>query len=427
MQNDRMSGIMFAAMGLLFAGIGAVMLVAQFINGEILFDVEGGDVPLGFEFAFVFFSFGLVFHFLGLSSLMKKKRSKVICMHLMCGTLLGAVVGFAGMFLAVSLNFADMFWYEAAFWVAAMVAAYRMAKRNPDYAHAQELEALAPSAQQIQSRPLEKVFKPPSRTGKTGLSLPVKAGLIGGGVLAILPAVFFGLASYSMGFIDDGPDPFLLGFIALAALMFGGFGFGAGYSISSKFQRGFAARQTAFSAFAERVQGKIITATSLGVEIPEAVEFSCRDLPCRLDSESRGRGENAVHYMYLRFALPGAVPLCHVFPYSAVTKRGKEDVVLGWELFDDLFIVHLEHQEPEEETELRRILDHDVQESLLRLKQWAQGGLSSDFVELRVAEAAGQLSVTFFVQGSLNDSEKLLQFYEHCIGIYDQMTRGEVQ
>jgi hypothetical protein len=420
--ESKLDGFAFGGVGLFLAGIGMAMIVFQLATEEFVF-TEGGEIggadqgPVGLEFAFVFFSFGLVFFFIGLGMNATSSKKRTVYNHLAGGTGLSAALGVIVMVISIGLLVPHLFWVDIVLWLVIMFLLFSKATKSPDYVHADALIELSgtKSVGTTYQRVLDEKAKENTPLRQ---NFPLKVGLITAAVLPLVPVIFLGVVGNLVMEMEIN--------IAFLAIMWGVFCFicfVAGYAIANSGQKGLASWEESLGTFAEKVGGTVVKEKLYGKEFSDAVTFTYRGAEGRFDSEQRGEMEYAKTFTFIRFDLPNPIPNFHVFPYSGGVQRGKQDIELGWEVFDDLYVVHLGRENVAAETMFRQVFDRPMQETVLKLKQWFQQERISNHIELQVEKIESRFVLTIYFEGGLGTSDDMFRFYEHCTILYNGMAR----
>lgn len=189
-------------------------------------------------------------------------------------------------------------------------------------------------------------------------------------------------------------------------------------------QRGPTSQIAGYTAFASRVNGELITykLPFFNTLMPRAVVFTHRDVPCVMDMESVRSGKQNRTFTRLTFEWPRREAFaCQVVPQgmlSFVTNWfGSQDVRLGWEPFDDAFIV-----KTDDEAAVPSVLTRPVLELLLQLREFASDHqppkeMGSGYVECSIR--ANQVQVR--MRGYLLTADDLLTFYQLGSTLFDQL------
>jgi hypothetical protein len=430
-------GYMFAAVGGLFACIGLLGFLIQFATGEAMFDVQGmgprARRPLGQEFAFVFFSFGQLFLFVGLALVAESRKSRVIRYALALGNGAAAAVAFAAMF-AGAAGLGNFGLALPLVWCAFLAGAYVCGTRHPGYVHSEEMERIReqPPDPENRSSP-EPVIAPSPQTADRdappALAPLWKRMLIAGLVAWLFPVVFFNVV-FALFLLPrmEIDDSFVYVFVAIGSVFLGFF-----FSVpvmafvyfASKFGRqGARSLESGYREFAARLGGELVTrkVPLFGFSIPHAVLFKHGDTPTVLDLDTVGSGKSQTTYTRITFELPReTIVSCQVLPQGMLSSvgalLGAQDVRLGWDAFDDQFVI-----KTSDEHRAGQLLDREVQQDLLRLKQFGEDQTRRNrapvgHIELDLRDRKLQLSL----RGFLQESEALLAYYEACVRIFDRV------
>ncbi len=250
-----------------------------------------------------------------------------------------------------------------------------------------------------------------------------KQALIAGAVSACLPLLFFG--SFGLFVANKMNDPFALvffgGFAIVAALVFGGFTFGA--ILLMQTFGSFTGRQMgeAYRKFAHAVQGEFEEQTMplLGIKFPKGVLFSHGAAPAVIDLETAGSGEDRETFTRLTLQLPQTADFnIRITPQGVLNKLGSllgfQDVELGWPAFDDLCVVKSSN-----EPRLRAIFNRSLQEQYMKLLQFAgdcsQGSGGDRYLDFSLEGNRVQIRLRRF----LETEEELAEYYARCGVFYD--------
>lgn len=409
-EGSKSIGLVFALFGFVFSAIGVGMIVVQLAGEEFVIDVKGEGVPLGLEFAFVLFSFGLVFAFLGLAAFTASPRRRIVYTYFAGGTGIGAVAGVACLLLAAFTSL-SLFGAALGLWLLTMLAAYFRAVKDPDYVHADRLRAFTGRVSGKDTfRAHEEIHSFERTAPDRGPA--ITQGLAVGAVLALFPAIFFGGFIATSGVFGLPEATFVL----VPICLFSGL---CGFALGYRGRRSIQKAAWALEALAERVNGTVVRTKVLWTERVEGVDFVYKGVPGHFRTESTG-GEHPIIYSCVHFDLRHNIPPCRVVPHSQGTGRGKQDLIMGWDVFDDLFVVNLDQESSEMLARLRAALTRPVQERLLFLKQLAQERTRSGNADLVVSGADGG-SLTVRLEGRLTEAEDLIALCGHACMIYAGM------
>ena len=160
--------------------------------------------------------------------------------------------------------------------------------------------------------------------------------------------------------------------------------------------------------------------------LPKAVLFRHRDAPAVLDLPWQGEGSSKRAFVRLTFELPSERALrCDIRPVGLFGFLsffvGGEDIRLGWEVFDDHFVVKTNAP-----AEAAIIFAPRVQEQLLELQEFAdlhapRQGIGPGYFDVSLSGNRLQLRM----QGVLQNAQQLMMFYQACSRIYDLITAGQ--
>ena len=180
----------------------------------------------------------------------------------------------------------------------------------------------------------------------------------------------------------------------------------------------------AFTDLAARVRGEVVQrkAALWGYPIARAVVFQYGQVPCVLDVEVVGSGKHRRYFTRLTFDLERFVTFqCRITPEHALSALGsllgEQDVRLGWEEFDQSFVV-----KANDELRAPDILHRPVQQALLQLRSEQRRqlgfGIVVGYVDLRVQ---GRL-VQFRTLGRPTSGEQLLAAIQSFARVFDLLS-----
>jgi len=154
---------------------------------------------------------------------------------------------------------------------------------------------------------------------------------------------------------------------------------------------------------------------------PKAIAFSHAGAAVHLArrTETRPKEEARMHPSYC-VQMTAALPFdpafyCNVSTLAVAASAGKrapkrQDLELGWDLFDVSFGV-----ETNDEAKAREVLSREVQEELVRLNAWAQHETRSNDVEMTIENA----SLRVAAHALLWQTDELTAFCQFGIRLYD--------
>jgi hypothetical protein len=432
-----MQNVARAVFSAVFAVPGAVFALAGLVMTVVQLPPDPQVRPLGP----LFLHLGLVHFFVGLSFGSRSGRVRVMSIALAVAN--GVAVGVTVALWLLSLPV----WWALPASAALMLASWLIARRHPEYVHAAEMTALP-------SRPAPSLAPQaaPERSALAGPAAPVgfsaflakasraqrrRALLIGLAVMlgTVIVSAGFGLfqgreiqQTLAARGLPGGESMDLFAVIAMSvAGLFVGLMFGLFAALLVLVAAGGGSLvNTAYSEFARRVHGALEgeeqSFAGVSFSFPERVAFFHGHTPVRLEIEviSSAGGEQTVCYSYLTFRLPAATDFqCRISRQGLMAQLrplvGLQDVRLGWPVFDDQFVV-----ETNDEGLVNLTITREVQEELLRFRQWLrQSSSAQDLAELRILEADLRLAI----EGLLMTAEHLMAFYQSAGRIYDDIER----
>ena len=180
-------------------------------------------------------------------------------------------------------------------------------------------------------------------------------------------------------------------------------------------------RLAMWTPFARQVGGEVVVrpAPLFGYPEAKAILFTHGKIPCVLDIETVGSGKHQRHYTRLTFDLERQTAFgCQIVPQHAlsfVTRWfGGQDVRLGWDEFDERFIV-----KTSDELRAPDVLDRTIQTALLDLRKLAGQnlpfGLDGGYVDL----VAGSGRIQIRTHGLSRTTEQLWNHYTACGKLVD--------
>ena len=251
-----------------------------------------------------------------------------------------------------------------------------------------------------------------------------RGALLVGFVAALVPTLFFG--SFLLPRVADDPVALVMFsvFCCVAGLFFAIPAAVIALMIGAAVSRGPNSLIAGFTAFAQRVDGELITdkLPFFNFIMPKAVAFSHGQTPCVLDIETIRSGKHSLTFMRLTFELPQPASLsCHIVPQGMLSFvsswLGAQDVRLGWDVFDDQFVV-----KTSDEQRAPEIIDRPVQEALLELKCFAGEHqpprmMGSGYADLALRDNQLRLRV----RGFFLEEQQMLGYYKIASRIFDQL------
>lgn len=202
----------------------------------------------------------------------------------------------------------------------------------------------------------------------------VKVALGCGAMFAIAPIVFFGI--FLLPKVLERGDSVAITMVVIAmfggAALFGSFFTAAAYFLQTIQQPRPLSLVDEYRAFAESVHGEAtIEEFGFGISVPRAVRFEHRGLPVSIELPEAHEGRDGKSYTRITYSFPHAASLrCYIQPkglLSFLGTRGKDpEIQLGWNVFDDQFVV-----QSNDPLQTERLFDRSIQEALLRFQDFA--------------------------------------------------------
>jgi hypothetical protein len=436
--SPQSNGWAFAGLGGLFVVVGAGMLLVQFlITGEWMFEGEinnqqVGQKAIGVEFASIFLFFGMAFVFVGLAQTASSARRRVVANGLAAAQFLLIALAFGAAVLgALDIDVGLLLLLA---WPLILLLGGTLATLHPAYKHAATMEQLRGSerlstfAVPAKNDTFSKLSQNPSGDSPESarFSLPagsVKGALIVAVVVGLIPVAFFSIFFIAVGGDSDPVAIAFVGvFIVVAAFFFGVPVFVFVLLTQALRARGGQALDLGYRAFAARVGGELVTQTIplLGFKVPKAVLIPSGKAPCVLDLQSVGTGKSRVTYTRVTFDLPTPAGWrCQVTPQGLLDGLGSflglQDVQVGWDAFDDQFVVKSSH-----ESLARTVLVLPVQERILALKQLSYRignatQLGSGNADLLIQENRVQMRLL----AAPTSEADLMACYQACLELFE--------
>lgn len=378
--------------------------------------------------SFLWLTLGLPFLLVGLGAKSSSIRPRLLFTALglggLCGTLPTQIASRWCPDLALS-------GWMVAVWGGCMALGGLLARRHPAYVHADQGTGFIPA-------PVTSAPAAPTTTDRSGAAdsggmrwaggsrVMGRGFLIGLGAFLMMAALgaVFAYEPWAQSRFNGELFVFFLGLALVMGLLYGGIAtWRAGQRMAVIDDQNGAYRE-----FSQRVTG-VLTEGEMGVWTSTfpSVTFSHQGTNVRLDTEFRGSffvmSSALIKPLYerLTFDLPQPAPFrCSIYPQGSLTPLGTllgaQDVQVGWDLFDDQFVV-----KANDETTARSLLTGEVPHELLQLKQWVQEHLYSvailGYVELTIGEGTVQVRVSSLTPTVGN----LMAFYRSSGRIYDRV------
>lgn len=384
--------------------------------------VEKNQASVHFEVIFLISSVALTVLFYFQWQSWKGSKWAKVYQYIGAVLFVGILVGFAGVILVASQVLTNFYVVQILFLLVAVAFAIRQGLRLPEYLHANALAEYMPDNTEDPGETMRSIpaggepvakIKPSDTFGKRSRYLVVLASsLVTGCVFG-----FFGLFFVS-DMSSDGID-------LLPAKFFSLFGLFAGFILSwMVFISGAASKQKlneALDKIAAHVGGKVEHRENPQDGFSYVINFQHKGAAARFDAELRGNDKSRRYHLFIEFRIMDSVPTLDIRPYSIWKRRDKIDIELGWNLFDDMFVIHLEDHNSNTMATLRKVLTREVQESLLKLQLWNHGTPGNDDIELSVFMDSGQTYLRIYGISHFTDPAVSTRFYDFCGEVYDSM------
>lgn len=173
-----------------------------------------------------------------------------------------------------------------------------------------------------------------------------------------------------------------------------------------------------YREFAKHVDGTLVAAEptygGLVPGCPEYVNFEIDGNPASLRFERDEREDSSDHHLRLEMDLPKPTSLrCHIYDQDILSRIAGKDIKLGWAHFDKQFAVTSDSGS----VLVSRYVTREVQEGLLKLKEWLKERRRRNQVEFFVSRQ----QVMIRIDVMLYDDEDIIAFYLLGKNLYEEM------